>query len=67
MLRKCPNRQEEWDKRLKYMLFAYRSAPHRNTGFSPFEMVFGRQLRGPLDVLREGWLSGDLRQASATV
>ena len=65
MLRKHPNRQSEWDRLLKYMLFAYRSAPHKNTGFSPFEMVFGRQLRGPLDVVKEGWLSGDLRQSNA--
>ena len=65
MLRKHPNRQSEWDCLLKYILFAYRSAPHKNTGFSPFEMVFGRQLRGPLDVVKEGWLSGDLRQSNA--
>jgi len=65
MLRKCPNRQNEWDHLLKYLLFAYKSAPHRNTGFSPFEMVFGRQLRGPLDVVKEGWMEGDLKQSSA--
>ena len=65
MLRKYPTRQSEWDRLLKYMLFAYRSAPHKNTGFSPFEMVYGRQLRGPLEVLKEGWVSGDLRQTNA--
>lgn len=67
MLRKCPetDRQGEWDRLLKYMLFAYRASPHSNTGFSPFEMLYGRPLRGPLDVLQESWLSGDIPQSNA--
>ena len=64
MLRKCENRQADWDRLLKYLLFAYRSSPHTNTGFSPFEVIFGRTLRGPLDVLKDGWLSGDLKDVS---
>ena len=44
------------------MLFAYRAAPHHNTGFSPFEMIYRRQLRGPLDLVKDGWLAGDLSQ-----
>ena len=44
---------------LKYLLFAYRQAPHANSGYSPFELIFSRQLRGPLDVARESWLSCD--------
>ncbi len=27
---------------LLYILFAYRETPHTTTGFSPFELVFGR-------------------------
>ena len=64
MLRKCENGRSDWDRLLKYVLFAYRSSPHTNTGFSPFEVIFGRPLRGPLDVLKEGWLSGDLKDMS---
>eukprot|EP00731_Ephydatia_muelleri_P016412 Em0009g836a len=26
-----------------------------STGFSPFELVYGRQVRGPLDILKETW------------
>ena len=65
MLRKQPNRQQDWDRLVKYMLFAYRAAPHHNTGFSSFEMIYGRQLRGPLDLVKDGWLAGDLSQVDA--
>ena len=29
--------------------------PQASTGFSPFELLYGRQVRGPLDILRETW------------
>lgn len=37
------------------MLFAYRETPHASTGFSPFELLFGRTPKGPLDVLQRQW------------
>ena len=52
-----------WDKELKYLLFAYRSTPHCVTGFSPFTLMFGREVRGPLDVLQDSWLEGDCENA----
>ena len=64
-LRKRPEKYHDWDRLLKYILFACRAAPHANTGYSPFELVFGRQLRGPLDVVHEGWMGGNLPQCSA--
>lgn len=33
----------------------YWEAPQESTGFSPFELLYGHRVRGPLDVLREGW------------
>ena len=47
--------QKDWDEYLPFLLFAYREVPQESTGFSPFESLFGRRVRGPLDVLREYW------------
>ena len=50
---KFPN---EWNKAFSYVLFACRSVIHQSTGFSPFKIIFGRQPRGPLDILKEEWV-----------
>ena len=46
---------KDWGKLIPYLLFAYREVPQSSTGFSPFELVYGRAVRGPLDILRESW------------
>ena len=46
---------KDWDRLLPYLLFAYREVPQASTGFSPFELVYGRNVRGPIDVLKESW------------
>ncbi|KAM4578765.1 uncharacterized protein V3H82_008122 [Fundulus diaphanus] len=45
----------DWDQWLPYVLFAYREVPQASTGFSPFELLYGRQVRGPLDLLKDYW------------
>ena len=56
MLRKAVDEEgKDWDCLLPYLLFAYREVPQASTGFSPFELVYGRHVRGPLDVLKETW------------
>ncbi len=56
MMRKFTSKnQKDWDEYLPYLLFAYREAPQESTGFSPFELLYGRRVRGALDVLREMW------------
>ena len=49
---------KDWDLMLPYLLFAYREVPQESTGFLPFELMFGRDIRGPLDVLKEEWIVG---------
>ena len=56
MLRKLVSKEgKNWDRLLWYVLFAYREVSQSTTGFSPFELLYGREVRGPLDVLREEW------------
>ncbi|GFV92957.1 retrovirus-related Pol polyprotein from transposon 412 [Trichonephila clavipes] len=43
--------QQDWDKKLPFFLLAYRSAVHETTGYSPAQMLFGRDLRLPADLL----------------
>ncbi|XP_042582812.1 zinc finger protein 394-like [Cyprinus carpio] len=45
----------DWDHWLPYLMFAYREVPQVSTGYSPFELLYGRQVRGLLDVLKEAW------------
>ena len=56
MLRKAAtNEEKDWDKLVPYLLFAYREVPQTSTGFSPFELLYGRNVRGPLAILKESW------------
>ena len=45
----------DWDQHIPYVLFAYRESPHESTGFSPFELLYGRRVHGPLQLLKENW------------
>ena len=49
----CSSNEEAWDELLPYALFAYREVPHEETGFSPFEMLYGWPVRGPLQILEQ--------------
>ncbi|GFV54136.1 retrovirus-related Pol polyprotein from transposon 412 [Trichonephila clavipes] len=43
--------QQDWDKKLPFFLLAYRRAVYDTTSYSPFQMLFGRDLRLPADLL----------------
>ena len=56
MLRKLSaERPQDWDRHLPALLFAYRDAPQASTGYSPFELIYGHRVRGPLTYLKECW------------
>jgi hypothetical protein len=43
--------QRDWDERLPIFLLAYRASTHETTGMMPANLVFGRELRLPCDLL----------------
>uniref|UniRef100_A0A8C5MY28 Gypsy retrotransposon integrase-like protein 1 n=1 Tax=Leptobrachium leishanense TaxID=445787 RepID=A0A8C5MY28_9ANUR len=55
LLRTFTMSHKDWERHLPYLLFAYREVPQEATGFSPFELLYGRRVRGPFDMLREHW------------
>ena len=59
MLKKmCQERPKDWDRYLPAMHFAYREVPQSSTGFSPFELLYGRTVRGSMQILKDLW-TGD--------
>ncbi|GFR10712.1 transposon Ty3-I Gag-Pol polyprotein [Trichonephila clavata] len=44
-----------WDRQLPFLLFAYREVPNTTTGVSPFRLLYGREARGPLAILKSSW------------
>lgn len=63
----CADKPREWHRYLVPTMFALRELPSDRTGFSPFELLYGRAVRGPLSVLKDLWedkdLSGDNRSS----
>ena len=38
-----------WDDHLNLVLWAYRSQPHSSTGYSPYHLTHGAEMKGPTD------------------
>ena len=55
MLRKASQLGLDWVSQLPFALFALRSAPNRDSSFSPYQLVYGHRVRTPLDILHQGW------------
>ena len=43
----------DWNKLIPYILFTYGEIPQALTGFSPFELIYGRDVQALLDVLKD--------------
>ena len=43
--------QDNWDSQLPKALFAYRTAVHETTGFTPFHLTFARSPQLPVDLM----------------
>lgn len=52
----CEDMGVDWDEALPLVLFALRDSIQESTGFSPFELVYGHEVNGPLRMIKEKWL-----------
>lgn len=53
--RMCREQPKQWPRFINPLLFAYRDVPQSSTKFSPFELIYGHVVRGPLSLLRDLW------------
>ena len=53
----CFDTEKDWDEGIHLLLFAVRESVQESLGFSPYELVFGHTVRGPLKLLKEKLLS----------
>ena len=60
----CIENSKDWDEGVHLLLFAVRESVQESLGFSPFELVFGHAVRGPLLLLKEKWLDEDPEKIS---
>ena len=60
MLKKyCLDNISVWDELVPYLLFVVRSSVNESVRLSPFNIIFGHKVRGPLEMLRESWEEED--------
>ena len=59
MKRLCQEQPREWDRFIPALLFAIREVPQESLQFSPFELLYGRTVRGPMQILKELWTHED--------
>ena len=52
----CLDNEKYWDEGISVFLFEVRESVQEFLGFSPFELVFGLLVRGPLNLLKENCL-----------
>ena len=56
MLRRlCHEQPRQWHRFINPVLFANSEARQEATGFSPFELLYGRTVKGPVQNLKELW------------
>lgn len=51
----CVQMKGDWEEGLPWLLLAAREVVQESTGFSPNDLVFGHEVRGPLALLWDNW------------
>ncbi len=54
VLGRCVDEKVDWVGQVPLALYVLRQMPHSDSGFSPFDLVFGFRVRTPLDALYHG-------------
>src|SRR6218665_1107445 len=52
----------DYDETVPWLLFAYREVPVESLLFSPFDLLFGHDARGVLQLIKQNWLNDDVVQ-----
>ncbi|XP_076031069.1 uncharacterized protein LOC143019315 [Oratosquilla oratoria] len=52
----CLEFGKDWDEGVDLLLFTVRDSVQESLGFSPFQLIYGHEVRGPLKALKESWL-----------
>ena len=66
LVKMCEERPKDWDRYIAPLLFAYREVPQESLGFSPFELLYGRNVRGPMTILKELWTQEEISSEMKT-
>ena len=56
----------DWDRNIPALLFSYREVSQASLLFSPFQLAYGRSVRGPMGVLRDIWADEDNNEQTRT-
>ncbi len=54
VLGKCIDEGLDWVEQLGFVMYVLRQVPHSDSGFSPFDLIYGFRVRTPLDALYHG-------------
>ena len=67
LMRLAEKETRNWDRFVSAALFAYREVPNVSTGMSPYEMVYGRRVRGPMSILKNLFTNKFIEQETKQV
>lgn len=59
LLKYALEQEKDWDEGVHLLLYAVRGSQHESLGYSPFQLIFGHEVRGPLKLLKETWIDCD--------
>ena len=49
----CIESESDWDEGIDFLLFVIREVPCESLAVSPFEMLYGHKVRGPLQIVKD--------------